>query len=103
MRRFGSGSGNQQTPNPYDFAPGSQLQRKPVVVWVMDGDKVRRVRVQSGAIDATNAEIKRGLKEGDIVILSMTIPGKTGSTTTTATTQPTTSPFMPQRPAGRGR
>ncbi|MGC1392002.1 MAG: efflux RND transporter periplasmic adaptor subunit [Bacteroidales bacterium] len=89
-------------PNPGGFQAGGQAGKKPVVVWVKEGDKVRRVRVATGAIDGSNAEIKFGLKEGDEVILSMTLGGK--SSTTTAAAPTTTSPFMPTRPAGgRGR
>ncbi len=54
---------------------------------------VHRVRVTTGAADATNTEIKSGIKEGDEVILSMTAVTKA----TAATSETTTSPFMPQR------
>ena len=60
---------------------------------------IHRTRITTGAIDGTNAEIKTGLKEGDEVILSMSLASK--ATTTAAAT--TTSPFMPTRPGGRGR
>jgi HlyD family secretion protein len=84
-------------------AGGAQAGKKPVIVWVKSGDLVHRTRVTTGAIDATNAEIKSGLKEGDMVILSMSLPGKS-ATTTAAATPTTTSPFMPQRPPqGTGR
>jgi HlyD family secretion protein len=86
--------------NPGDQQMGAQTGKKPVLVWVKSGDKIHRTRVVTGAIDATNAEIKFGLKEGDEVILSMSLAGKTGTATAASTT--TTSPFMPQRPA-RGR
>jgi HlyD family secretion protein len=88
-------------PNTGDYQSGGQAGKKPVVVWVKSEDKVRRVRIVTGAIDGTNAEIKNGLKEGDEVILSMSLGSKT---TTTAAAPATTSPFMPTRPAGgRGR
>ena len=84
-------------------AGGAQTGKKPVVVWVKSGDSVHRARVTTGAIDATNAEIKSGLKEGDQVILSMSQPGKSAATTAAATPT-TTNPFMPQRPPqGTGR
>jgi HlyD family secretion protein len=84
-------------------AGGAQAGKKPVVVWVKSGDLIHRTRVTTGAIDATNAEIKSGLKEGDQVILSMSLPGKS-STATAAATPTTSSPFMPQRPPqGTGR
>jgi HlyD family secretion protein len=68
------------------------------VVWVKTGDKVHRTRVVTGAIDGSNAEIKSGLKEGDEIILSMNLAGKT---TTAAAPAANTSPFMPTRPGGR--
>ena len=97
-----SGEGNSGT---YDFAASAQQTKKPVTVWVKSGDKIHRVRVVTGAIDATNAEIKSGINEGDIVVLSMTQDGKSSSTTAaaTGTGTSTTSPFMPQRPTGGGR
>jgi HlyD family secretion protein len=83
-----------------EFQSGNQQGKKPVIVWVKEGEKVHRVRVTTGAIDGANAEIKSGLKAGDEVILSMSLAGK-GVTTAAATT--TTSPFMPQRAPGGGR
>jgi HlyD family secretion protein len=103
------GASGQPTPNQgqrnigaagQGFQAGGQQGKKPVVVWVQAEDKVHRTRISTGAIDATNAEVKSGLKEGDVVILSMTVAGKG----TTAATTTTTSPFMPTRPGGaRGR
>ena len=76
-----------------EFQSGTQPGKRPVVVWVKTGEKIHRTRVVVGAIDPMNAEIKSGLKEGDEVILSMSLAGK--GTAAPATT--TTSPFMPQR------
>ncbi len=73
--------------------------KKPVVVWVKTGDKVHRTRVTTGAIDGSNSEIKSGLKEGDEVILSMTLGGNPSSTA--AAPAQSSSPFMPTRPRGR--
>ena len=81
------------------FQGGAQTGKKPVVVWVKNGDKIHRTRVATGAIDGTNAEIKSGLQEGDIVILSMTQAGKPS---TSAQPPAATSPFMPQRPVQGG-
>jgi HlyD family secretion protein len=74
---------------------GGRSGKKPVVVWVKASDKIHRARLVTGAVDGSNAEVKWGLKEGDEVILSMSLPGKSA---TAATTAPATSPFMPQRP-----
>lgn len=91
QRPEGSGAAGQS--NTGGFQAGGQTGKKPVVVWVKTGDKVHRTRVVTGAIDGTNAEIKSGLKEGDEIILSMTLAGKT----TAAAPAATTSPFMPTR------
>ncbi len=72
----------------------SQPGKKPVVVWVKSGDKIHRARVVTGAVDGTNAEVKWGLKDGDEVILSMSLPGKSG---TPAAPANSASPFMPSR------
>jgi HlyD family secretion protein len=96
------GTGASVQTNPGEFqSGGAQGGKKPVIMWVKNGDKIHRTRVTTGAIDGSNAEIKLGLKEGDEVILSMSLPGKTG--TTAAAAPATTSPFMPTRPGGRGR
>lgn len=94
-------SGSQGQAGGVSGQPGNQRQgysgggqgKKPIVVWVKSGEKIQRVRINTGAVDGTNAEIKSGLKEGDEVILSMTNSGKTASSATT----PASSPFMPQR------
>ncbi len=74
------------------FQAGGQQGKKPVFLWILRQDTVHRVRVTIGAADATNTEIKSGIKEGDEVILSMTAVTKA-----TAATSETRSPFMPQR------
>ena len=100
QRPQGTGVSGQN--NPGESQPGgTQGGKKPVIVWVKNGDKIHRTRVTTGAIDGSNAEIKSGLKEGDEVILSMSLPGKSGKTASAAPT--TTNPFMPTRPGGRGR
>ncbi len=74
--------------NPGESQPGGiQGGKKPVILWVKNGEKIHRTRVTTGAIDGSNAEIKSGLKEGDEVILSMSLQGKSG---TTAAAAPTT-------------
>jgi HlyD family secretion protein len=79
-----------------DFQSAGQQGKKPVVAWIKTGDKVHRTRVITGAVDGSNAEVKFGLKEGDEVILSMSLPGK-APTPAAAAPPPATSPFMPQR------
>jgi len=103
QRQQNAGASTGQSANP--FQAGGTLQgKKPVVIWVKNGDKFHRTRVVTGAIDGSNAEIKSGLKEGDEIVLSMSAAGKAGSSSTAAATPTTTNPFMPTRPAtGRGR
>ena len=95
----GPGQGGPGQGGPGQYQAGSQQGKKPVIVWIKSGDMIHRTRITTGAIDGTNAEIKTGLKEGDEVILSMSLASK--ATATAAAT--TTSPFMPTRPGGRGR
>ena len=80
------------------FSAGGQQGKKPVIVWVKNGDKLHRTRIGTGAVDGTNAEIKWGLKDGDEVVLSMTQGTNADATASAAGTR---SPFMPQRPGGR--
>jgi HlyD family secretion protein len=92
------GNAGQGTSGQYQG--GSQQGKKPVIVWIKSGDLIHRTRITTGAVDGTNTEVKTGLKEGDEVILSMSLASKS---TTTAAAATTTSPFMPTRPGGRGR
>jgi hypothetical protein len=84
------------------FQSANQSGKKPVIVWVKKEGKFHRTRVVTGAIDGSNSEIKSGLQEGDEVVLSMSLPGKSAATVAAAPAQ-NTSPFMPTRPGGRGR
>lgn len=90
---FTQGSGQQQGTGSF----GGMKGKKPVFVWVKEGENIHRVRIETGAVDGTNAEVKSGLKEGDEIVISMTLAGKA------AADNATRSPFMPQRPGGRGR
>jgi HlyD family secretion protein len=101
----GQDSVNQRKQNPGsegqynagEFQGGERSGKKPVLVWVKSGEKIHRARIVTGAVDGSNAELKWGLKEGDEVILSMSLPGKSASASTAAPAT-ATSPFMPQRP-----
>ncbi len=84
-----SGESNQG-----EYQQGGQMRKKPVIVWVKDGDKFHRVRIVTGAMDGTNVEIKSGLKAGDEVVLSMM---KDGGSNASGSSTTATSPFMPQR------
>jgi HlyD family secretion protein len=93
LNRSAGGPGQS---NSGDFISGPVPVRRPVAVWIKTGDKIHREHVITGAVDGVNTEIKSGLQEGDVVILSMNQPGKQAVQGTT------TSPFMPQR-GRRGR
>lgn len=62
-------------------------------VWVIDGDKVRPVIVETGITDGTFTEIKNGLKLGDEVV--------TGIETSLSSSSGGANPFMPKMPARR--
>jgi HlyD family secretion protein len=89
-RGSSDGAGDAGTPM---ASSENQSSKKPVIVWVKNGDKIHRARIIVGAVDGSNSEIKSGLKEGEEVILSMSLPGKG----TQASATSATSPFMPQR------
>ncbi len=95
-------AGTADQSNTGQFQSASPPGKKPVIVWVKKEDKFHRTRVVTGAIDGSNSEIKSGLQEGDEVVLSMSLPGKSAATVAAAPAQ-NTSPFMPTRPGGRGR
>ncbi len=76
---------------------GDKTDETPVVktVWVKEGDSIYPVQVKIGMTDETNVEIISGLKEGQVVIVSMDQVKASA-----AKTQATSSPFMPKRPSG---
>lgn len=99
-RQLDAGPEGQYTAG--EFQGGERSGKKPVLVWVKSGEKIHRARIVTGAVDGSNAELKWGLKEGDEIILSMSLPGKSASASATAPAT-ATSPFMPQRPGGGRR
>ncbi len=64
-------------------------------VWVKDGNSIRKVLVETGITDETNVEIKSGLNEGELVILSMEQSTVSQAKSDDSATK---SPFMPKRP-----
>ncbi|HNX43739.1 MAG TPA: efflux RND transporter periplasmic adaptor subunit [Bacteroidales bacterium] len=67
----------------------------PGTIWVKSGGSIHPVQVVSGISDETNVEIKSGLKEGDLVVVSMV---KSSAPAGKDTTEQSSSPFMPKRP-----
>jgi len=74
---------------------GIKADETPVVktVWVKEGDSIYPVQVKTGMTDETKVEIISGLKEGQVVVVSMD-----QVKTSTAKTESASSPFMPKRP-----
>ncbi len=95
-QRMGQGGGQRGT----NFQSGDPSAKKPVLVWVKNGDKIHRTRVVTGANDGSNCEITSGLKPGDEVILSM-VQGNNQALASSAPPAQATSPFMPTRRRGR--
>ncbi len=62
-------------------------------VWVKEGDSIYPVRVSTGMTDETSVEIISGLKEGQLVVISMDQVKASAAKTESAS-----SPFMPKRP-----
>jgi HlyD family secretion protein len=67
-------------------------------VWVKEGDSIYPVRVKTGMTDETNVEIISGLKEGQVVVVSMDQVKASA-----AKTEAASSPFMPKRPGSSGK
>ncbi|MFN8133709.1 MAG: efflux RND transporter periplasmic adaptor subunit [Bacteroidales bacterium] len=65
-------------------------------VWVKEGETIRPVQVTTGMTDETKIEIKSGLKEGQLVVVSMEQTTASAAKKDSAGTQ--SSPFMPKRP-----
>jgi HlyD family secretion protein len=89
-------SGSEGREDSGELQEGERSGKKPVLVWVKSGEKIHRTRIVTGAVDGSNAQLIRGLNEGDEVILSMNLPLKSATASKTPATA--TSPFMPQRP-----
>lgn len=62
-------------------------------VWVKEGDSIYPVQVKTGMTDETYVEIILGLKEGQVVVVSVD-----QVTASAVKTQAASSPFMPKRP-----
>jgi HlyD family secretion protein len=77
----------------------SGVNRQTAIVWVLQGKKIVRKKIQTGLNDNTQVEVLSGLTADDDVITGIT-GGASGSSTAAA--KSTGSPFMPQRPRGGG-
>ncbi|WP_121812938.1 efflux RND transporter periplasmic adaptor subunit [Mucilaginibacter kameinonensis] len=77
----------------------SGVNKQTAIVWVLQGKKIVRKKIQTGLNDNTQVEVLSGLTADDAVITGVT-GGSSGSSTAAA--KPGASPFMPQRPRGGG-
>lgn len=77
----------------------SGVNKQTAIVWVLQGKKIVRKKIQTGLNDNTQVEVLSGLTADDAVITGVT-GGASGSSS--KTTQASGSPFMPQRPRGGG-
>ncbi len=97
----GTGSGNRMQ----GMAPGQQPEgmttssgsQKPTRVWVKDENGIHPVRVELGSSDGDNAEIISGLKEGDEVVIKMSVGTAKEKKEKTASSNP----FIPTQPGRR--
>jgi len=103
----GSWQGSAPSGMPQGSAPSAMPQGttgttgssvKQTMVWVKEGERIHPVPVELGSNDGTIAEVKSGLKEGDLVVTGMKL--EAGKVKTKSTTS-TSSPFMPKRPGGQ--
>ncbi|MFA6082950.1 efflux RND transporter periplasmic adaptor subunit [Mucilaginibacter sp.] len=91
----GQGAG---THTPKSRKDTSGLNKQNAVVWVLQGKKIVRKRIQTGLNDNTQVQVLSGLTKDDLVITGFTggeLSAKTGAA-------PGGSPFMPQRRGGGG-
>jgi HlyD family secretion protein len=94
---------NKQAPAPTASLGTSDLRKEitakdPIIkklIWVKTGDSIQPRYVTTGLSDETNVEIKSGLKDGELVVVSMEQLTAKAAKTVAASTS---SPFMPKRP-----
>jgi HlyD family secretion protein len=77
----------------------SGVNKQTAIVWVLQGKKIVRKKIQTGLNDNTQVEVLSGLTADDMVITGIT---GGASSSSTAAAKPGASPFMPQRPRGGG-
>ena len=75
------------------------VTKQTAFVWVLDGKKLSRKKIQTGLNDNTQVEVLGGLTANDAVVTGIT----GGATGTASATKAGASPFMPQRRGGGGR
>lgn len=96
-----SGTGNM--PSGMGSMPSGQMPegftlpegfKMPTMVWVKDDKGIHPVPVELGSNDGDNAQVKSGLKEGDEVVIKMSL----ATAKDKKQKEVATNPFMPRRP-----
>jgi HlyD family secretion protein len=80
---------------PQGFTPPAGA-KMPTMVWIRDSEGIHPVPVVLGSNDGDKAEVKSGLKEGDEVVIKMTL-----AATKKKEKEVSSNPFMPQRPGAQ--
>ena len=75
------------------------VTKQTAFVWVLDGKKLSRKKIQTGLNDNIQVEVLGGLTANDAVVTGIT----GGAAGTASATKAGASPFMPQRRGGGGR
>jgi HlyD family secretion protein len=73
----------------------SQGDESTRTVWLKEGGTIHPVEIVTGITDETDVEVISGLKEGDLVVVSMQ---KTKASAVAESDTESRSPFMPKRP-----
>ncbi len=75
------------------------VTKQTAFVWILDGKKLSRKKIQTGLNDNTQVEVLGGLTADDAVVTGIT----GGTSGTPSATKAAASPFMPQRRGGGGK
>jgi HlyD family secretion protein len=80
----------------YNEKPGGQSRggESTRTVWLKEDGSIRPVQVVTGITDETDIEIKSGLKQGDLIVVSM----QKTKASSAASSSESRSPFMPKKP-----
>jgi hypothetical protein len=91
--RTAMGMPSGQMPQGFTLPAGAKM---PTMVWIRDNEGIHPVPVILGSNDGDKAEVKSGLKEGDEVVIKMTL-----AATKNKEKEVSSNPFMPQRPGAQ--
>ena len=91
--RSAMGMPSGQMPQGFTLPAGVKM---PTMVWIRDNEGIHPVPVSLGSNDGDKTEVKSGLKEGDEVVIKMTL-----AATKNKEKEVSSNPFMPQRPGAQ--